>query len=81
VQIDRVGVAYMYAGGWVPDSPYAPAKQSDYHVGPHIMIAVPQGSGLEDNTTDARAGGIYRNLAPGTEMPFLVIPIHEWPEH
>jgi hypothetical protein len=80
VQIDRVGVCYMYAGGWVPNAPHTPAKVSDYHAGPHIMIVVPKGAGLEGYTTDPTTGGIYLNRIRGIDMPYLVIPIHEWPK-
>ena len=79
LRVDRVGISYMYAGGWVPNSPHAAAAPTDYHVGPHIMIVVPNGTGLADYTTDVRAGGAYINRVPGTGMPYLVIPIHEWP--
>ena len=45
------------------------------------MIIVPKGAGLENYTTDATSGGIYINRIPGTDIPYLVIPIHELPEH
>jgi hypothetical protein len=61
VRIDRVGISYMYAGGWVPNSPNAPPKPGDYHVGPHIMIVVPDGVGLSAYSTDPTPGGAYIN--------------------
>jgi hypothetical protein len=40
--IEQVGIAYMYAGAWVPNklnNPRTP-KGEDFHVGPHIMIVI-----------------------------------------
>jgi hypothetical protein len=45
------------------------------------MIVVPKGAGLEGYTTDPTTGGIYLNRIRGIDMPYLVIPIHEWPKH
>src|SRR5271170_3384391 len=42
-QIERVGIAYMYVGAWVPNiagRKNAPSSD-EFHVGPHIMIVSP----------------------------------------
>ena len=74
IHIDRVGISYMYEGDWV--SPHGAGPTHPYTVGPHIMIVVPNGAGLEGYTTDGSTGKAYINRAPGTSMPYLVIPIH-----
>ena len=74
VHVDRVGVCYMYAGGWVPNAPHTSAKPSDYQAGPHIMIVVPKGAGLEGYTTDPTAGGIYRIGFRGLICPTWSFP-------
>jgi hypothetical protein len=40
--IDRVGIAYMYVGAWVPNvAGKARSTESEFHVGPHVMIVSP----------------------------------------
>lgn len=72
----RVGIAYMYEGDMVsPQGAAGSAKP--YHVGPHLMMVVPGGAGLESYTTDGSTGKAYINRVPGDTMPYLVIPIHQ----
>lgn len=77
VHVDRVGLAYMYEGDMV--SPHGGSPAHPYRVGPHIMLVVPNGTGLEGYTTDGSTGEAYINRVPGTTIPYLVIPIHEAP--
>lgn len=77
VHVDQVGLAYMYEGDMV--SPHGGAPSHPYHVGPHIMLVVPDGAGLANYTTDGSTGQAYINKVPGTSIPYLVIPIHEAP--
>ena len=77
--VDRVGIAYMYEGDMV--SPHGTDGSSHpYHVGPHIMMVIPRGAGLENYTTDGSTRQAYINRVPGDTMPYLVIPIHEMPK-
>jgi hypothetical protein len=77
VHVDQVGLAYMYEGDTV--SPHGGSPSQPYHVGPHIMLVVPDGAGLDRYTTDGSTGEAYINRVPGTTTPYLVIPIHEHP--
>ncbi len=80
--IDRVGIAYMYAGAWVPHQ-NAPSESPDkyFHVGPHIMVVSPNQDELTAFTRDAASGMPYINHLPkGTEV-FVVIPIRQWDEN
>lgn len=78
VHVDQVGLAYMYEGDRV--SPHGGRPSHPYRVGAHIMIVVPNGSGLQGYTTDGSHGDAYINRVPGTTLPYLVIPIHDTPE-
>ena len=76
--IDRLGVAYMYMGQWVPG-----ASGGEFHVGPHIMVVAPHQDELQGFT---RGGwnGTYIIHLPGPDQAdkwFLVIPIHEADKH
>ena len=77
VHVDRVGLAYMYEGDMV--SPHGGSPSHPYHVGPHIMLVVPNGAGMDGYTTDGSTGEAYINRVPGTTIPYLVIPIHVTP--
>ena len=77
--IDKVGISYMYEGDWV--EPHGAGPTHTYTVGPHIMIVVPNGIGLEGYTTDGSTGKAYINRAPGVSTPYLVIPVHITTEH
>jgi len=54
--IDRIGIAYMYVGAWVPHQ-NAPSESPDkyFHVGPHIMVVSPNQDELEAFTRDGPA--------------------------
>jgi hypothetical protein len=79
IQIDRVGISYMYAGAWVPHQT-APDETPDkyYHVGPHIMIVSPHHDELQPFTRDAASGMPYINHLRDHPAVFLVIPIRHW---
>ena len=78
---DGLGVAYMYAGAWVPHSTTEGKRPDQYfHVGPHIMIVTPNQSDLRAFTTNGAAGDVYINHLPGRSEMFLVIPIRGWNE-
>ena len=72
--IDRLGIAYMYMGQWVPG-----ASGGEFHVGAHIMVVTPHPDDLQGFT---RGGwnGTYIIHLPGPDQAdkwFLVIPIHQ----
>jgi hypothetical protein len=72
--IDRLGVAYMYMGQWVPG-----ASGGEFHLGAHIMLVTPHPDDLQGFT---RGGwnGTYIIHLPGPDQAdkwFLVIPIHQ----
>ena len=78
VHVNGVGLSYMYQGDWV--NPHGVGPTHPYTVGPHIMVVVPDGAGLEKYTTDGSTGRAYINRVPGTSTPYLVIPIHLGPQ-
>jgi hypothetical protein len=75
--IDRVGVAYMYRGAWVPNKS-ANSHDKEYHVGPHIMIITPHQDELQGLNRDGSNGMPYVNHLPNQTDVFLVLPIREW---
>jgi len=80
--IDRLGVAYMYTGAWVPNMPGATVKE-EFHVGPHIMVVTPHPDDLQGFSREGR-NGTYVTHLPGanhTDLLFLVIPIEAAHEH
>ena len=83
-QIERVGIAYMYGGAWVPNKSSDPGtpKGEDFHVGPHIMIVSPSPNQAELQTFshDGSNGMPYvAHLPKGTDL-YLVMPIGHWDE-
>src|SRR5712692_7314409 len=60
--IDRIGIAYMYMGAWVPHAA-APTEAPDkyFHVGPHVMVVSPHQEELQAFTRDAASGMPYIN--------------------
>ena len=79
--IDRVGIAYMYAGAWVPHQA-APTESPDkyFHVGPHVMVVSPHQDELQAFTRDAASGMPYINHLPKRTEVFVVIPMRQWDE-
>jgi hypothetical protein len=78
--IESVGIAYMYAGAWVPNLSGPGAKTEDFHVGPHIMIVSPHENQkeLQSMSHDGSTGMPYvAHLPSGTDL-YLVMPIREW---
>jgi len=77
--IDRIGIAYMYVGAWVPHQS-APTESPDkyFHVGPHIVS--PHQDELQAFTRDAASGMPYINHLPKQTEVFVVIPIRQWDE-
>ena len=74
--IDRLGVAYMYTGAWVPNWPGETVKKQ-FHVGPHIMIVTPHSADLQGFSRDGQ-NGTYVTHLPGdnhADLVFLVIPV------
>ena len=49
--------------------PTTNAGPDDYHLGPRIMVAVPNGNGLSVYTANPRSGGAYINRVHRTEHP------------
>ena len=73
--IERLGVAYMYTGAWVPNWPGETKEQ--FHVGPHIMVVTPHSEELQGFSRDGQ-NGTYVTHLPGdnhTDLLFLVIPV------
>jgi hypothetical protein len=74
--IDRLGVAYMFTGAWVPKMPGETAKK-EFHVGPHNMVVTPHPDDLQGFSRDGW-NGTYVTHLPGTnqaDLLFLVIPV------
>ena len=72
--IDRLGIAYMYMGQWVPG-----ASGGEFHVGAHIMVVTPHPEDLQGFTRGGRNGTYIIHL-PGPDQAdkwFLVIPIRQ----
>ena len=83
-QIERVGIAYMYGGAWVPNKSnnLVTPKGENFHVGPHIMIVspTPNQAELQTFSHDGSNGMPYvAHLPQGTDL-YLVMPIREWNE-
>ncbi len=78
---DRIGIAYMYMGAWLPH-PAVPTEAPDtyFHVGPHVMVVSPHQEELQPFTRDASSGMPYINHLPKQTEVFLVIPIRAWDE-
>jgi hypothetical protein len=82
--IDMIGIAYMYAGAWVPN---VAGKKNDpendeFHVGPHIMIVSPHQyqDELRPLSHDGSTGMPYvAHLPHGTDL-YLVLPFRQWSE-
>lgn len=79
--IDRVGIAYMYVGAWVPNKSgdtHTPQGE-DFHVGPHIMIVSPHENQkeLQSFSHDGSNGMPYVAHLPGGTDLYLVIPFHQ----
>ena len=79
--IDRIGIAYMYLGAWVPHRASSSESPSKYfHVGPHIMVVSPNQGELQGFNRDAASGMPYVNHLPKQTEVFVVIPIRQWGE-
>ena len=79
--IDRIGIAYMYVGAWVPNlsGKGEPSKSEDFHVGPHIMIVSPHQyqAELQPLSHDGSNGMPYvAHLPHGTDL-YLVLPFRQ----
>jgi hypothetical protein len=83
--IDRVGIAYMYVGAWVPNKSgdAKTPRGEDFHVGPHIMIVSPHENQkeLQSFSHDGSDGMPYVAHLPGRTDLYLVIPYHQSNEH
>jgi hypothetical protein len=76
--IDRIGIAYMYTGAWVPDkSAKDPSAAKDFHVGPHVMIITPHQDEVQAFSRDGSNGMPYvAHLPNGTQL-YLVMPYQQ----
>ena len=83
--IEQVGIAYMYAGAWVPNKSTDPKtpKGEDFHVGPHIMIVSPHRnqSELQALSHDGSNGMPYVAHLPNGEDLYLVLPYRQADEN
>jgi|HubBroStandDraft_6_1064221.scaffolds.fasta_scaffold91900_1 hypothetical protein len=78
--IDRIGIAYMYTGAWVPNvAGKANSPDSEFHVGPHIMIVSPHENQkeLEPFSHDGSDGMPYVAHLPHGKDLYLVMPIEQ----
>jgi hypothetical protein len=78
--IDRIGVAYMYVGAWVPNvAGKANSPNSEFHVGPHIMIVSPHENQkeLEPFSHDGSDGMPYVAHLPHGKDLYLVMPFEQ----
>ena len=78
--IDRVGIAYMYVGAWVPNvADKTNSPDSEFHVGPHIMIVSPHENQkeLEPFSHDGSDGMPYVAHLPHGKDLYLVMPIEQ----
>jgi hypothetical protein len=78
--IDRIGIAYMYVGAWVPNvGGKANSPDSEFHVGPHIMIVSPHENQkeLEPVSHDGSDGMPYVAHLPHGKDLYLVIPYEQ----
>jgi|HubBroStandDraft_1064217.scaffolds.fasta_scaffold73764_2 hypothetical protein len=81
-RIDRIGIAYMYAGAWVPNKSGTKTdpNSDEFHVGPHIMIVSPHQyqDELRPLSHDGSNGMPYvAHLPHGTDL-YLVLPFRQW---
>jgi hypothetical protein len=72
--IERLGIAYMYMGAWVPNLSGKTAGK-EFHVGSHIMVVSPHPDELQGFNRDGSNGMSYVTHLPGGDQLFLVIPI------
>jgi hypothetical protein len=80
--ITTVGIAYMYAGAWVPNKSGKRPDQNEFHVGPHIMIVSPHENQkeLQSISHDGSTGMPYVAHLPHGEDLYLVLPFRQWDE-
>src|ERR1700677_2354325 len=76
--LKSVGISYMYGGKWVPNTSRAMGHDSEFHVGPHIMIIGTDQKVMQTLNPDGSNGEPYVNHLPGRSELYLVIPIREW---
>src|SRR6202453_3354536 len=76
--LQSVGISYMYGGKWVPNTSRAMGHDSEFHVGPHIMIIGTDQKVMQTLNPDGSNGEPYVNHLPGRSELYLVIPIREW---
>lgn len=80
--IDRIGIAYMYAGAWVPNmsGTKTDSKSDEFQVGPHIMIVSPHQyqDELRPLSDDGSNGMPYVAHLPSGKDLYLVMPFRQW---
>ena len=79
--IQKIGIAYMYVGAWVPNKSHNGAGD-DFRVGPHIMIVSPHE--YQDELRPLNHDGsnempYVAHLPRGTDL-YLVLPFRQWDE-
>lgn len=76
--VQSVGISYMYAGKWLPNTSHAMGSGDEFRVGPHIMIIGLDQKMLQTMNQDGSNGQPYVNHLDGPHSElFLVIPIRE----
>jgi hypothetical protein len=76
-KIDRIGIAYMYVGAFVPNVARTASANADFHVGPHVMIISPHQDEVQAFTRDGSTGQPYvAHLPHGTQL-YLVMPFQQ----
>lgn len=79
--IEKIGIAYMYVGAWVPNKSHNGAGD-EFRVGPHIMIVSPheyQDELRPLNHDGSNAMPYVAHLPHGTDL-YLVLPFRQWDE-
>jgi hypothetical protein len=83
--IDKLGIAYMYVGAFVPNKSKTQTANPEFHFGPHVMIITPHQDELQGFSRDGSNGMPYLNTLPHGTQAFLVMPFQQasqrWSTH
>jgi hypothetical protein len=76
--IDRIGISYMYLGAWT--SAKDGTSGHEFHVGPHLMVVVPNQDEFQGFNRDRTNGMPFVTHLPNRTELFLVMPVRQWNE-
>ena len=77
-RIDRIGISYMYLGAWT--SAQDGTTGHEFHVGPHLMVVVPNQDEFQGFNRDRTNGMPFVTHLPNRTELFLVMPVRQWNE-